>query len=224
LEATSLHVHAIAPHFLGNLLVAFLRDECATVSTELRREKFSIRAEVLRDGALVLTKLRLYVAADACPAPSDCKCVVEAQRRRGDPVAFMGFFYELVAYIRSRCPAGIVEGPAVGLAVAPAVLDDAALPGPDDFGPLLGMATAAGGSELPLPVRADLAAGVARAARAEPAAIAFRRMEVCVALAALLRAGSEPEVLLPVSEAARLLSLRSLPVPLPTAARAATAA
>jgi len=220
LEITTVRVCAVDAYLLGEMLVDFLHTAATVLSLKVKHIKYSIKADVLHDGQPCCVKLRVFAQPASAAERSTgvaggppTELAVEAQRRAGDAVAFMGLFRKLAEHLAVRCGPAAAEGdhqkgtPASagppGIGCPPISCDDpdGAHPG---FGPLVDMALRA--SALPLQLRGEIAAAFAHAAQGAQTGDALCRGEVVEALAELLRASTEDEVLFPAAEAVRRLA------------------
>lgn len=95
LELTTLYVSSSSPFELGNLVLDFLRDAGESKIRKVKRCKFSVNADVCKQGAACTTKIRFY----------DCgshKLAIEFQRHSGDTVTFNDIFKQALEYLKSR--------------------------------------------------------------------------------------------------------------------------
>lgn len=198
LGTTALVLTASSAPALGNLLLAFLREEVQASALKLSRGKFTLKADVVHSGAMCTVKLRVYDAGDG-------RHVVEAQRRQGDCVAYVEVFRALTRYLAQHCQ--LAEGalPPATTPAPPASWTGCAAMEPQDLDPLLYLAEKA--ASVPETLRAELASAFAGAAKEGGSAGLLLSPRALAALGALLRAAGQLAAGL-AAEAVRLLVQR----------------
>jgi len=223
LEPTTIRVCSDEPHSVGNFVLDFFCDRADVSSMKVKHHKYSFKAELL---GMSTCKVRVYAldtgaeiagAAEGAAAPRPA-LAVEAQRRKGDPVAFQRLYRDLAAHLRG---AGLVlDGGAPSEPEAPpppelgAASADCAVRGAD-FAPLCDMAAAA--ASLPTAahrdggraLRAEAAFAFSQAAQDVQTAGLLSTAQTLQALEGLMRAGQEEEVLHPAARAMHSLVLQS---------------
>lgn len=96
-EDTTLFIPG-APGYIGNCILDFLNTCVVSSVNKVRREKFSIKAEVFIENIMCTIKIRLYNRNDGTHA-------CEFQRRSGDCVTFNLFYKKAAAFLKRHFPA-----------------------------------------------------------------------------------------------------------------------
>lgn len=95
LEVTTLYATSPVPHEIGNNLLNFLSDQVVSTVMKVRRQKYSIKADVFVDGMMCTLKIRVY-------SQDPGQFAIEFQRRTGDALCFNGTFQKATAYLGSQ--------------------------------------------------------------------------------------------------------------------------
>lgn len=191
-ESTTLYTPAeggaIPPFILANRLLDFLDTEVVSSVTKVRRQKFTIKADVFVGSIMCTIKIRVYSA-------SRDNYAIEFQRRRGDCVAFSNTFERVARYLAPDLCVAAVAGREELPIELPLPIPSDTLMGIDEAGlqPLLDMACHN---------QAEAAAALAERVQDSQAAAALCSAPVFEVLASLLQS-DQVDVAYPT---ARLLS------------------
>jgi len=110
-EPTTVYIHHAEPHIIGNGLLDILKSEEDASILKVRREKYSIKANVFDDAEMCILKVRIYEEQEGVYA-------VEFQCRGKSRLVFGLVCQRLQIHLRSLCGlevampiAAILEGP-----------------------------------------------------------------------------------------------------------------
>jgi len=95
-EPTTIHIHHAEPHIIGNGLLDILNSQEDANILKVRREKYSIKANVFDDAEMCVLKVRIYDEQKGVYA-------VEFQCRGKSRLAFRQVYQRLQIHLRSLC-------------------------------------------------------------------------------------------------------------------------
>lgn len=99
LEPTTLILESTTPHEIGNSILDFFGSQRLHVAsvTKVRPAKYTVRADVLEDGAMCSMKVRIYRTS-----VSPSYCALEFRRRFGCALAFQGMYGRACRFFAAR--------------------------------------------------------------------------------------------------------------------------